>query len=220
MPDIIIEGARPGEFLVSEANGYRSREQVMLASGGVYGPGTVLGQITHGTATAAPKAGNAGNGTVGSITVGSGVQPGVYVVTFLEPATNAGAFQVEDPDGENIGTGAVGAAFSGGGLGFTIADGSNDFGAGDQFKITVAAGSLHYKPWNPANTDGSETAIAVLYREVDATAGAKRGLIIARDAEVNANYLAWFTGATANQIAMGVAQLAERRGANGGIIVR
>ncbi|MFP5515462.1 MAG: head decoration protein [Alphaproteobacteria bacterium] len=214
MPNVISEGNRTGEFLLSEAQGYRSREQITLDVGAVYAPGSVLGKVTVGTATATAKVGNAGNGTLGAVTVGA-AKPGAYAVTFIEPATNAGSFQVEDPDGVNVGTGAVGTAFTGGGLTFTIADGATDFAAGDQFKITVAAGSGRFKLWNPANTDGSETAVAVLYAEVDATAGAQRGVGFVRDAEVNGQILTFFTGATDNQKAAAAAQLAAS-----GIIVR
>ncbi len=47
MPNVLTEGRRTGEYIVSEANGHRSREQVTVASGaGDLEPGTVLGQIT------------------------------------------------------------------------------------------------------------------------------------------------------------------------------
>ena len=44
---VLIEGRHPGEFLMSEANGQRSRENITIASGaGIIAPGTVLGRIT------------------------------------------------------------------------------------------------------------------------------------------------------------------------------
>lgn len=45
MPNVITEGRRTAEFLISEANGHRSREQVTV-TGGAYASGTVLGKIT------------------------------------------------------------------------------------------------------------------------------------------------------------------------------
>ena len=46
---VLIEGRHPGEFLMSEANGQRSRENITIASGsGIIAPGTVLGLITSG----------------------------------------------------------------------------------------------------------------------------------------------------------------------------
>lgn len=45
---ILTQGLRPtGHYLVSEANGYRSRERAVIASGsGKLDAGTVLGQVT------------------------------------------------------------------------------------------------------------------------------------------------------------------------------
>ncbi|MDN2578932.1 head decoration protein [Aquibium sp. ELW1220] len=44
---VLTEPRHPGEFLMSEANGQRSRETITIASGaGVIAPGSVLGKIT------------------------------------------------------------------------------------------------------------------------------------------------------------------------------
>jgi len=44
---VLTEGRHPGEFLMTEANGQRSRENITIASGaGIIAPGTVLGRIT------------------------------------------------------------------------------------------------------------------------------------------------------------------------------
>jgi len=122
MPSVITEGRYTAEFLASEANGARSREQVTLLTGQNLKAGAVLGKVT--------------------------------------------------------------------------ADGK-------------------YKEWNPGNVDGSETAVAVLYANVDATDGDKRAVIIARDAEVNGNALEYFTGASAANKTAAATQLAAV-----GIIVR
>lgn len=46
----LTEGRYAAEFLMSEANGMRSRETVTIVSGaGVIAPGTVLGKYTSGT---------------------------------------------------------------------------------------------------------------------------------------------------------------------------
>lgn len=203
------QGNYAGEHLVSEGNGRISREAVTIASGaGKLQAGTVLGQITTAGATAAAKAGNTGNGTIGAVTVGADAIPGAYVVTFVDPATNAGAFIVEDPDGETIGNGDVGVAFSDGGLGFTIADGSTDFAAGDQFVITVAQGSLKYVAHDPDGTDGRQNAAAVLWAGVDATSADARATAHVRLCEVNGEVLVWKTGISAPQKAAGIASLA------------
>lgn len=43
---VLTEGAYSAEFVLSEANGFRSREVVTIASGNNLGAGTVLGKIT------------------------------------------------------------------------------------------------------------------------------------------------------------------------------
>lgn len=206
---ILTEGKHAAEFLVSEAAGSRSRERITVLSGETLVAGAVLGKVTVGAATPAAFAGNAANtGTIATVTLGAGAKPGVYEVVIIEPTTNAGKFTVEDPDGITIGTGTVGVEFAGGGLTFTVADGATDFSAGEGFTITVAAGSGKYRGYDPANTDGSQTAVAVLFDAVDAAAADRPGVAIVRDAEVNAAELGWFTDANANQKAAGLAQLA------------
>ena len=44
---VLMETRHPGEFILSEANGQRSREAITIASGsGIIAAGTVLGKIT------------------------------------------------------------------------------------------------------------------------------------------------------------------------------
>jgi hypothetical protein len=46
---VLLEGRHPGEFLLSEANGQRSREEITIASGsGIIAPGAVLGVYASG----------------------------------------------------------------------------------------------------------------------------------------------------------------------------
>lgn len=46
---VFTEGRQPGEFLLTEANGQRSRETITVASGsGIIAPGSVLGVYTSG----------------------------------------------------------------------------------------------------------------------------------------------------------------------------
>ncbi len=208
MPEV-TEGQHKAEFIVTEANGSLSRETVTILQGESLLPGHVLGKVEIGSASGAAVSGNIGNGTIGPVTVGSGAKHGVYQITCVEPASNGGTFAVEDPDGVTVGTAVVGTPFAGS-IGFTIADGSTDFVAGDRFAVTVAAGSGKYKEYDPVNTDGSQTAVAILIDVVDATGGDKESVIIARHAEVNAAELIWFTGADANQKTAGLAQLVSR----------
>lgn len=206
---VLTEGRHKAEFLVTEANGSLSRESVTILSGQNLQPGHVLGKVDVGTASGAAVSGNTGNGAISAVSAGSTAKAGVYTATCIEPASNGGTFTVEDPDGVNVGTAVVGTPFAGP-VNFTVADGATDFVAGDRFAITVASGSGKYKEYDPANTDGSQTAVAILLDAVDATGGDKDGVIVARHAEVNAAELVWFSGADANQKAAALAQLKTR----------
>lgn len=151
---------------------------------------TVAATVGRPTATAAALGTNTGNSTASAVTVtGYAPQAGVHVLTILEPGANVGEFEVVGPDGVSLGNGVVATAFSGGGLSFTLADGSTDFAAGDQFAITVAAGSGKYRAQNDAAVDGSQVAVAVLgYALSDLNADAKV-LVFTNDCEVIGNRL-------------------------------
>lgn len=205
MPEL-TEGQHKAEYLVTEANGTLSRDAVTVLSGQNLQPGHVLGKVAVGTATAAAVSGNTGNGAISAVSAGGTAKSGVYSAICIEPASNGGTFEVEDPDGLIVGTAVVGTPFAGP-VNFSIADGATDFVAGDRFTITVAAGSGKYKEYNPANTDGSQTAVAILLDAVNATGGDQDGVVIARHAEVNVAELIWFSGADANQKAAGLTQL-------------
>lgn len=114
---VLTETIHPGAYLVSEAEGFRAREQVTVANATKRLAGTVLGKITT---------------------------TGVYDI------------------------------------------------------------------YNPANSDGTQTVAGVLWNEVPAVSGGSGQLatIHARDCEVRATDLTWFSGATSPQIATGKAALA------------
>lgn len=201
-----------GEFLVSEAGGFRSRDAITVLSGQDLVAGQVLGKVTLGAGTFAALGTNVGACTCGTITVALGVVAGIYKIVML--ATSAtGAFVVEDPDGKIVGHGNVGTAFSAGGLGFTISNGGTNT-VGDSYKITIAAGSGKYVKVDPEGTDGRHKAVGILLAAVDASAADKAGVAFLRDCEVNKDMLD-FDDLDAGEIATAVAELAVL-----GIIVR
>ena len=185
-----------------------SRDTVVVLANTTIKPNSPVGRITLGAATAAAAAGNTGNGTCGSVTVGAGALPGVYQVLFIEPVTNLGTFLLEDPNGKIVGRGFVGTAFSGSGLGFTIADGATDFVAGDRFTITVAAGSGKYIALDPAATNGAAVCAGIAYAGVKtATSVDGAGVVIRRHAKLNKDEIDWLS-LDAGQITTAIADLA------------
>lgn len=184
---IKTEGVYTGEFLLSEANGTRSREEVVIAAGsGVLAAGTLIAQINAANAlTPTADAGNTGNGTIGSVTVTSAAITGSYIVTITEAAANGGAFEVVDPTGAVVGQGTVGQPFTGGGLTFTLGDGSTDFAEGDGFSLAVLANLGEYTAYDEAGAnDGRRAASGILFASVDATVNDVRAVGVVRDAEV------------------------------------
>lgn len=163
--------------------------------------GTLLGRVAGAIAAAVAAAGNTGNGTVGAVTAGAGLKEGTYRLVCIEPAANAGKFQVEDPDGVIVGVATVAVAFTGP-INFTIADGATDFVAGDAFTVAVAAGTKYVKSLATA-TDGSQVPTAVLAEDVDATAADKEAMAFTA-AGVNENALVYGTGHTAASVREGL----------------
>ena len=211
----LVEKLHAGGFLISMPKGNRAVDNGILVSGQNLLAGAVLGKtVTAGTITAAAAAGNVGNGTMGSLSVGAAAKEGVYKVTIVEPATNAGEFAVEDPEGKTIGNGTVAVAFTGP-VNFTLADGATDFTAGDQFNLTVSQLTVKHKVLAPAGTDGSQVAAGVLLADTDASAADKACVIVARQAEVNGAELVYPGGITAAEKSIAVAQLQAA-----GILVR
>lgn len=195
---IKTEGVYTGEFLLSEANGSRSREEVVIAAGsGILKAGTLIALITAANAlTPVADAGNTGNGTIGSVTVTSAAISGAYLLTISEAAENGGKFELADPTGAQVGEGTVGQAFTGGGLTFTLSDGATDFAEGDSFTLTVLANLGEYTPYDDDGTDdGRRVAGGILFASVDATTNDVRAVGVMRDAEVIESLL---TGLDAN----------------------
>lgn len=188
----LTETIHPGEFVLSEANGYRSREEGTIDNGADLLPGTVLGQKTADTIGAAAAAtGNTGDGTVGSLTGSINIEAGDYTLVCVEAATNAGEFEIHTPSGVQLPNNAtVGVAYTSDHLNFTIADGSSDFVAGDTFTITVS-GSDKYVQLDEDAVDGSGTFGGILFGHARAASAEVQGTIMKRDCEVRASDLTW-----------------------------
>jgi hypothetical protein len=151
-----------------------------ITGGAAFKRGTVLGELSGSSVTVtaggavSASGGTPGNGAIGVVTADAGAMAGVYQVRIVNPATNAGAFEVIRPDGSVDGDGAVGVAYNGM-INFTLADGSTDFVEDDRIPVTVAySGEGLYTIATAAALDGSATPCAILIDDVDVTGGDKR----------------------------------------------
>ncbi|MBB4017048.1 hypothetical protein GGR16_002077 [Chelatococcus caeni] len=209
------ERRHPGEILLSEAAGKRSRRGVTVAPSQSFAAGAVLAllaQVESAPVDVSTGSENAGDGTLtlADPPLTTKARRGVYRAI----ATGATTFSVEDPAGVVIGIAAVGEPF-GGELMFVIAAGSTPFEAGDIFEITVGV-EYEAAAFDPSATDGRERPGAVALTGV--TAGEDETVRIAAlvaHCEVNGAALVWPDGISAHQRAVAIGQLRAR-----GIIVR
>lgn len=211
-----------GAFILSEASGYRSRDEITIGENQSLKAGRVLGRITEGAKTAVGAAGlpaPAGATITAGPTAALNTKVGVHRFECIVGGAGAASkWRHTDPDGEFVGVATAGAEYSGGGLsGLTITDTGTDPTAGEAFAVTVtaAAASGQYVAHNPSAINGSQVAAGILYDEVVTGAGETSPAVgLVRDMEARADYLEW--GAhDAAQKAAALAELAEA-----GIIVR
>lgn len=199
----LISHPRLAAFVLSEADGQRSRENIIVVQDGAeVRSGTVLTRSeTIGSTGTFAMAGDAtGNPTSGTITVGPAATPGTYTGVF----TSATAYTVTAPDGETaVGTGTLGSAFSAGGLGFTLTAGATAAVADDEFTIVVTPSGAKYIPYAPNGADGD--AAAVLYSHLPAATGETEAVAFVRACEVNRKALIGLDNAgEADLVAAGV----------------
>ncbi|PRZ56176.1 bacteriophage lambda head decoration protein D [Paraburkholderia fungorum] len=165
---------------------------------------TTTAAVGKPTAAAVAGGSNVGNGTSSAVTT-TGYAPtlGVYTVEF-DDATH---FIVSAPNGQEIGHGVTGTAFSGGGLNFTITAGGTAFVPGDSFTIVVAAGAGKWVPCTATAVDGSQNAAGICFGVSDATLNDVYGAIVTRSCEVNASELVWDSSMNAASQAAALVQL-------------
>jgi hypothetical protein len=184
----------PDKLIAGEK--HRVTVPIILLSGENRTRGAVLGRVAGAISAPAAGAGNTGNGAFAATpTPAAGIMDGQYRLVCIEPAANAGVFQLEAPDGRIVGRVTVAVAYAGPHLAFTLNDGAADFIAGDFFTIDVAKGTK-YKLAVAAATDGSHRARGVLNEDVDATAADKAASLIT-EAEINKGGLIFGAGHTA-----------------------
>lgn len=168
--------------------------------------------------TATADGGNAGDGSLGSWTSDAGAPEGVYTLTCIAEAADAGTFKVVNPLGVRLADLTVAVAYTDQ-INGTIADGSADWEVGDIVTVEVNYDITddYFVPWNPAGTDGSQYAAAVSIFAVEQTSPVvTKSAVVARDAEVHFAELNWSGTPTDAQKRLARTQLRDRSG----IIVR
>lgn len=158
--------------------------------------GAVLGEVLFDSGTVAADGGNTGDGTVvkdATTPILAGAQLGAYSIECITAGTNSATFRVTDPKGNVLGdvsvSGAGASATFSNQIKFAVTDGAADFAVGDLFTFTVGAGSGKLKRCDSTAVDGSQYPKYVLGEEVDATAGDRTGINVAKAGYVVADKL-------------------------------
>lgn len=141
--------------------------QPILLGAGQLKRGTVLGQQSTNPIQASAASGNTGNGTLGGISVGSGVEIGSYALV----AESATTFSVTNPEGVVLTDATAGTAYTSAEISFTITAGATAFVVGDRFTISVFDAVGTYVQCVRTATDGSQVPSAILVDDADATNG-------------------------------------------------
>ena len=214
----LTEGPHPGSFIVSESAGpYHTRETATIAFSQTIIPGTVLARnavAASVTSSAAADAANTGSSGVMTLDVTTpvldGAKNGQYRVVCIEPGSNAGVFEVFDPNGVSIGRYTVGGAAFAREIKFAISD-ATDFVPGDAFVVTVGIELADYQyaalDLTEAGDFAKAAAIAIYGVTTPADATAKIAALVRGPSEVRLADLTWPAGITAAQLAEGIRQL-------------
>lgn len=183
-----------GDLLKREHSRETCREAVTLATGNLL-LGTVLGRSAVNTSaiTVAAVGGNTGNGTIAANA--TPVRAGAVVGTYRAVMTSATAFNVFDPDGHMIGSGATGTAFTTE-VAFTITVGGTPMVAGDSFTIVTTAGSGQVRQIAATpQSDGSHRFAGILIQDTDASGAATATVMLARGpAALSSERVIWPSG--------------------------
>ena len=181
-----------------DSAGQLSREVVTVATGQTLLQGAVIGKITKAIATTGTAdAGNAGGGTVTSVTQGLMSKIGAYIVKCISVAVASPLsllrFEVTDPDGDVVGQPGAGA-FTSSQINLTITDGSPATEVDDFWTIAVSAGSGKVKEIAAQHdaVDGTSEAYGFLTADCTAT-GDTEAVAIVKNAVIIAANLVWPT---------------------------
>ena len=214
---VIIEPTNLADLLKGEQEKRYSREALTIAMGESLVLGEVIGRrLLDIPTTGTADAGNTGNGAMTAVTGGQAAKRGVYTVACITAATNGGTFQVRDPDGNLLqnavlpGTSGGAVAYESEQINFTLTDAATDFVVGDTFTVEIAKGDGVAVALDLAAVDGSQIAAGFPIAAYDATSAAVEGVAIVRDAIIDADFLTWPAGITADQKTAGLDQLAAK----------
>lgn len=157
--------------------------------------------------TAPTVIGGTGTGVMTALSLGPDAQPGRYKVINRVVIANGGDFEVLAPDGKSIGrfnwaaSGST-ASFTSRHINFTLSD-ATDYIAGNYYDIAVynigERGEGKVVAWDPTTYDGRHIPAGILIGAVDASSADQPGVILARNAILNGDDVAYAAAISAAQ---------------------
>jgi hypothetical protein len=143
-------------------------ENVLVSGGALFKRGTLMGLIGSASLSSSVDAdpGNTGNGVVSAVASTTNTRVGRYQLAF----SAATAYVVTDPAG-NVITAGTSGAYSDAEIGWTFTPGSAPMVAGDVINVSIFAGEGTYTKALGSALDGSQTPVAILADDADATGG-------------------------------------------------
>lgn len=143
----LTEGQYAGEFILSEADGDQSRDQLVVLSGQNLKAGAVIGRVGIGVGKAdVPAVVGTGTGTMTALYAGPEVEKGSYVIKCKTAVANGGVFTVTTPSGKLLpdmtmtpGGGGT-TTYRSRHINFSLTD-NGDFVVNDTFTVVVTTGA-------------------------------------------------------------------------------
>jgi hypothetical protein len=167
-PGLVHDSYVPDQLI---AGNFMLETQPIIVFAGALKRGTVLGRVNIQGVTSAPFATNTGNATLGTLSRAAGSKQGNYVIT----ATDATHFSVTDPEGVALPAAVAGTAYAQQGILFTITAGGTAMVAGDGFTLKSYDATGQYIACVKTASDGSQTPVAILVDDVDASVAPAAG---------------------------------------------
>jgi hypothetical protein len=188
------------------------RAGVIKSGSGKVSTGQVLGSVPATPTSAAKSGGNTGNGTFvldGTNPALANARPGQKLTLRFTTTTNV---RLETEDGIVLADIAIGGST---GNNVTVQErikgvltqGATPFAAGDGFDVTVPS-SVKYVPIDFSAVTGAQKAAAIVLNGADATSADVETAVLVGSAQIVPIHLTWPEGATSDQKAAALGQLA------------
>jgi hypothetical protein len=213
---MLTETIHAGAFIVSEAPGFRSREQVTIGLSQTLGAAQVSAEPRSPRAShprPLPKRGIPVDLAPSPWTLPRPFSPARRTASTARSASSPAPTSARSRSSIRTASRSAGISWparpSRTQIKFAIADGATDFVPGDAFSITVGveAGDFEYAALDYAATDGLQNAAAIAIYPVTTDGSTKQKIsIFRRSGEVRASDLTWPSG-TAAQKAAAISQL-------------